>query len=64
VISCLTHNYTMRNKMSSSSCKREITDDDDDACVTLSVFDSYICTQIFQKLNHIKRNVFVREVIS
>ena len=42
-----------------------------DACVTLRkedgtyyMFDSYICTQIFQKLNHIKRNVFVREVIS
>ena len=58
----------MRNKMSCSSCKREITDD---ACVTLRkedgtyyMFDSYICTQIFQKLNHIKRNVFVREVIS
>ena len=59
----------MRNKMSCSSCKREITDDD--ACVTLRkedgtyyMFDSYICIQIFQKLNHIKRNVFVREVIS
>lgn len=55
--------------MSCSSCKREITDDD--ACVTLRkedgtyyMFDDYICTQIFQKLNHIKRNVFVREVIS
>ena len=55
--------------MSCSSCKREITDDG--ACVTLRkedgtyyMFDSYICTQIFQKLNHIKRNVLVREVIS
>ena len=55
--------------MSCSSCKREITDDD--VCVTLRkedgtnyMFDSYICTQKFQKLNHIKRNVFVREVIS
>ena len=28
------------------------------------VFDSYICAEIFQTLNHVKRNVFIREVIS
>lgn len=59
----------MRDKISCASCKREI-DDDDDACVSLRkedgtnyVFDSYICAEIFQKLNHVKRNVSIREVI-
>jgi len=58
----------MRNKISCASYKREITDED--ACVSLRkedgtyyVFDSYVCTQIFQKLNHVKRNVFIQEVI-
>jgi hypothetical protein len=58
----------MRDKMSCASCKREI--NDDDACVSLRmesgtnyVFDSYVCAEIFQKLNHVKRNVSVREVI-
>ena len=58
----------MRDKMSCVSCKREI--NDDDACVSLRkenginyVFDSYVCAEIFQKLNHVKRNVSVREVI-
>jgi hypothetical protein len=57
----------MRDKISCASCKREI--DDDDTCVsreedgTNYVFDSYICAEIFQKLNHVKRNVFIREVI-
>lgn len=57
----------MRDKISCASCKREI---DDDACVSLRkedgtnyVFDSYICAEIFQKLNHVKRNVSIREVI-
>ncbi len=57
----------MRDKISCASCKREI--DDDDTCVsreedgTNYVLDSYICAEIFQKLNHVKRNVFIREVI-
>jgi hypothetical protein len=58
----------MRDKISCASCKREI--DDDDTCVYLRnedgtnyVFDSYICAEIFQKLNHVNRNVFIREVI-
>jgi hypothetical protein len=57
----------MRDKTSCASCKREI---DDDTCVSLRkedgtnyVFDSYICAESFQKLNHVKRNVFIREVI-
>jgi hypothetical protein len=58
----------MRDKICCASCKREI--DDDDTCVSLReedgtnyVFDSYICAEIFQKLNNVKRNVFIREVI-
>jgi hypothetical protein len=58
----------MRDKIFCASCKREI--DDDDTCASLRkedgtnyVFDSYICAEIFQKLNHVKRNVFIREVI-
>ena len=58
----------MRDKMYCASCKREIKVDD--ACVSLKkengtnyVFDSYVCAEIFQKLNHVKRNVSVREVI-
>ena len=58
----------MRNKISCASCKREI--DDDDASVSLRkedgtnyLFDSYICAEIFQKLNHDKSNVFIREVL-
>ena len=58
----------MRDDMTCSSCKREI--DDDDTCVSLRkedgtnyVFDSYVCSAIFQKLNHVKRNVSIREVI-
>ena len=54
----------MRNKIC-ASCKRKI--NDDDACVFLRkengtnyVFDSYVCAEIFQKLNHIKRNVNIR----
>jgi hypothetical protein len=54
--------------MSCASCRREI--NDDDACVSLRkedgtnyVFDSYVCSAIFQKLNHVKRNVSIREVI-
>jgi hypothetical protein len=45
VILYLTHNHTMRNKMSCSSCKREITDD---ACVTLRKEDGtyYMLTAI------------------
>ena len=27
------------------------------------VFDSYVCAEIFQKLNHIKRNVNISEII-
>jgi len=58
----------MRDKISCASCKREI--DDDDTCVSLRkeedgtnyVFDSYKCAEIFQKLNHVKSNVFIREV--
>ena len=57
----------MRNKISYACCKREI---DDDACVSLRkedgtnyVFDSYECTIIFQKLDHLKRDMFIREVI-
>ena len=59
----------MKDKISCASCKREI--DDDDTCVSLRkeedgtnyVFDSYICAEIFQKLNHMKSNVFIRGVI-
>ena len=58
----------MRDKICCASCKREI--DEDDTCVSLRkedgtnyVFDSYICVEIFQKLNNVKCNVFVREVI-
>ena len=58
----------MRDKMSCAPCKREI--NDDDVCVSLRkedgtyyIFDSYVCAEIFQKLNHVKRNVFIREVI-
>ena len=58
----------MRDNISCASCKREI--NDDDACVSLRkedranyVFDSYVCAEIFQKLNHVKCNVFIREVI-
>ena len=58
----------MRDKMSCASCKREI--NDDDVCVYLRkengtnyIFDSYVCAEIFQKLNHVKRNVSIREVI-
>jgi hypothetical protein len=58
----------MRDKICCASYKREI--DDDDTCVSLReedgtnyVFDSYICAEIFQKLNNVKRNVFIREVI-
>ena len=47
----------MSNKMYCASCKREIKVDD--ACVSLKkedgtnyVFDSYVCAEIFQKLNH------------
>lgn len=57
----------MRDKISCTSCKRDI---DDDTCVSLRkedgtnyVFDSYICAEIFQTLNHVKCNVFIREVI-
>ncbi|MGB8159795.1 MAG: hypothetical protein WCE93_06575, partial [Nitrososphaeraceae archaeon] len=57
----------MRDKISCTSCKRDI---DDDTCVYLRkedgtnyVFDSYICAEIFQTLNHVKCNVFIREVI-
>ena len=28
-----------------------------------AIFDSYVCAEIFQKLNHIKRNVNIREII-
>jgi hypothetical protein len=55
----------MRDKMSCASCKREI--NDDDACVSLRmengtnyVFDSYVCAEIFQKLNNVKRRVSER----
>ena len=58
----------MRDKISCASSKREI--DDDDTCVSLRkedgtnyFFNSYIYAEIFQKLNHVKRNVFIREVI-
>ena len=58
----------MRDKLSCASCKREI--DYNDTCVSLQkedgtnyVFDSYKCAEIFQKLNHVKSNVFIREVI-
>ena len=58
----------MRNKMSCASCKREINDDDVYVYLrkengTNYVFDSYVCAEIFQKLNHVKRNVSIREVI-
>jgi hypothetical protein len=46
----------MRDRMYCDSCKREIKIDD--ACVSLKkedgtsyVFDSYVCAEIFQKLN-------------
>ena len=58
----------MREKITCASCKREIKDDD--ACVSLKkengtnyVFDSYVCAEIFQKLNHVKNNVSIREII-
>jgi hypothetical protein len=58
----------MRDKMSCASCNRKIKDDD--ACVFLRrengtnyVFDSYVCAEIFQKLNHVKRNVNIREIV-
>ena len=58
----------MRDKIVCGSCKREI--NNEDACVSLRkengtyyVFDSYVCAEIFQKLNHVKRNVSIREVI-
>jgi len=51
-----------------ASCNRKI--NDDGARVFLRkengidyVFDSYVCAEIFQKLNHIKRNVNNREMI-
>ena len=54
--------------MSCASFNRKI--NDDGACVSLKkengtnyVFDSYVCAEIFQKLNHIKRNVNLREII-
>jgi hypothetical protein len=58
----------MRDKITCASCKREI--NDDDVCVSLRkengsnyVFDSYICAEIFQKLNHVKRRVCIQKVI-
>jgi len=58
----------MRDRIFCASCKREIKDDD--ARVSLRkengtnyVFDSYVCAEIFQKLNHVKRNVNIREVV-
>ena len=58
----------IRDKISCASCKREI--DDDDTCVYLRnedgtnyVSDSYKCAEISQKLNHVKSNMFIREVI-
>ena len=58
----------MRDNMTCDSCNRKI--NEDDACVFLRkengtnyVFDSYVCAEIFQKLNHVKRNVNIREVI-
>ena len=58
----------MRDKISCASCKREI--NDDDSCVSLRkedganyVFDSYVCAEIFRKLNHVKHNMSIREVI-
>jgi hypothetical protein len=54
--------------MSCASCKREISEDD--VCVSLRkengtnyVFDSYVCAEIFRKLNHVKHNMSIREVI-
>ena len=51
-----------------ASCNRKI--NDDGACVSFRkengtnyIFDSYVCAEIFQKLNHIKRNVNIREII-
>jgi len=49
-------------------CNRKINDDDARVLLrreneTNYVFDSYICTEIFQKLNHVKRNVNIREII-
>ena len=56
----------MRDKISCASRKREI--DEDDVCVSLKkedgtnyVFDSYICAEIFQKLNHKERCVHSRD---
>jgi hypothetical protein len=58
----------MRNNISCASCNRKIKDDD--ACVFLTkengtkyVFDSYVCAEIFQTLNHVKRNVNIREIV-
>ena len=58
----------MREKISCASCKREI--NDENVCVSLRmenginyVFDSYICAEIFQKLNHVKSNLSIREII-
>lgn len=58
----------MRDNITCASCNRKIKDDD--ACVFLRkengtnyVFDSYVCAEIFQKLNHVKRNVNIREVV-
>ena len=57
----------MRDKIY-ASCKREI--NDDDVCVSLRkengtnyIFSSYVCAEIFQKLNHVKSNVSIGEVI-
>jgi hypothetical protein len=57
----------MRDKIC-ASCKREI--NDDNVWVSLRkengtnyIFDSYVCAEIFQKLNHVKRNVSIGEVI-
>jgi hypothetical protein len=57
----------MRDKISCACCKREI--NYDDACVFLSkedgtnhVFDSYVCAEIFQTLNHVNAcNVIIRD---
>jgi len=58
----------MRDKIFCASCKREIKDDDARVSLrkengTYYVFDSNVCAEIFQKLNHVKRNVSIREVI-
>ena len=59
---------SMVAKILCASCNRKI--DDDGACVFLRkengtnyVFDSYVCAEIFQTLNHVKRNVNIREVV-